>query len=305
MTTQLDHAVIGLNFVLSVADVLENEESAAFAWAHEVKTNRTRIPYHRVLHRLPAGLIFDSPPTLLVGAIRPLVVRRDEQDANFGRPPSTSRETYFQPSHTKQPPSSDNRLNVSTVETRGSLRSMGRPTLRTTGAKDERFRPASDKTGNLDRDVTVPQTNGLSWPAMAPRNARVEKNHHLCELASFIKHTGPNEAPAEGLVKTDKDLHLSSRRSRFNHEAMDRLAHFLRHTSHKEIKRIVKLCRSATLREHMRSSTILAKPELGNSRQYSVPDLGGLTLSDRGISCRSSSIYSQAVDTRPNLSAYA
>lgn len=55
----------------------------------------------------------------------------------------------------------------------------------------------------------------------------------------------------------------------------------------------------------MRSSTSLPELELENSRQHSVPDLDGLTLSDRSNSCRSSSIYSQAVDTTPNLGAYA
>lgn len=94
--------MVELSFVLSVNRVLEDQESAAYEWAYEGKSAGAGSPRHRVLHRLPAGVLFDPLVTLLVKAICLPTVMKDEQKVDLVTQSSMTVNTRIASPHAPQ-----------------------------------------------------------------------------------------------------------------------------------------------------------------------------------------------------------
>lgn len=223
----LDHTSAGLDFVLSACNAQENELSSAYASTLANKVGRK----YPILHRLPAGLIFEDPMAPAIQAacsmeairlerstwpvthtihVSPKSVTFDEasniSSATKQPPTASSSEPRSSPLYTYQ----DRKMSFVTKKDNERYLLFKAFMARLPRAKQAKPRATPLGVQGADRETQIEieqfssrPTSYLQDPAqykaatvrrvMVPRDARPE-HHTLHELGNVIRHTGPEYA---------------------------------------------------------------------------------------------------------------
>lgn len=261
----LDHKPAGLDFVLTAASLGDNDSSSRYA--ARLHSGDETHHHYPILHRLPAGSIFENPCAAPIQAAchiqcrsastesqarsmssEPLQNSEGTHDIDDSRVPEPPQQDLTEDSRGRPVVASAEREQIEDMnltpafETRRKLqlqslrhRRHGGPVKQGVSQKADTVNDTNaPNNGSLrNRRGHAPHEEAKSRQRMIPRDARFE-HHPLHEMASFLRHTGPeylSEKSGSCMSRVrDPRARLEPRDALARPEDLSHLASFIRDT---------------------------------------------------------------------------